>query len=289
MAECILSESLIRQRSEDLQIPFVDLLPSAVTEYFLYQISKSTFAEKLYLRNGSSLGVENNRRKRVFSLSYYYQVVKDEHLTEMQLGQLMKEVLSRKPEYVYQIEKERAGSYQIEVLAKSKEHEVPITLRFQELRNEQMQPAHGELPFFLQENTVIQFLQYPYEQVVAENFVEILEKMELINDLSCYEEIYGILKKEALDGRKVEQQIIEVGTKRELAFGKDRLDTVLHYKDYTYMKRKWAAYLKRERKKEPDWAEVMTLLEAFFPPVWRAIIKDEIFIGDWMPELCRFL
>ena len=29
--------------------------------------------------------------------------------------------------------------------------------------------------------------------------------------------------------------------------------------------------------------------EAFFPPVWRAIIKDEIFIGDWMPELCRFL
>lgn len=165
MAECILSESLIRQRGEDLQIPFVDLLPSAVTEYFLYQISKSTFAEKLYLRNGSSLGVENYRRKRVFSLSYYYQVVKDEHLTEMQLGQLMKEVLSRKPEYVYQIEKERAGSYQIEVLAKSKEHEVPITLRFQELRDEQMQPAHGELPFFLQENTVIQFLQYPYEQV----------------------------------------------------------------------------------------------------------------------------
>ena len=92
MAECILSESLIRQRSEDLQIPFVDLLPSAVTEYFLYQISKSTFAEKLYLRNGSSLGVENYRRKRVFSLSYYYQVVKDEHLTEMQLGQLMKGV-----------------------------------------------------------------------------------------------------------------------------------------------------------------------------------------------------
>ncbi len=110
MAECILSESLIRQRGEDLQIPFVDLLPSAVTEYFLYQISKSTFAEKLYLRNGSSLGVENYRRKRVFSLSYYYQVVKDEHLTEMQLGQLMKEVLSRKPEYVYQIEKERVAA-----------------------------------------------------------------------------------------------------------------------------------------------------------------------------------
>lgn len=84
---------------------------------------------------------------------------------------------------------------------------------------------------------------------MAENFVEILEKMELINDLSCYEEIYGILKKEALDGRKVEQQIIEIGTKRELFFGKDRLDTVLHYKDYTYMKRKWTAYLKRERKR----------------------------------------
>ena len=55
------------------------------------------------------------------------------------------------------------------------------------------------------------------------------------------------------------------------------------------MKRKWTAYLKREHKKEPDWVEVMTLLEAFFPPVWRAIIKDDIFIGDWMPELCRFL
>ena len=116
MAECILRESLIRQRSEDLQIPFVDLLPSAVTEYFLYQISKSTFAEKLYLRNGSSLGVENYRRKRVFSLSYYYQVVKDEHLTEMQLGQLMKEVLSRKSEYVYLIAARPFFLYLIDIL-----------------------------------------------------------------------------------------------------------------------------------------------------------------------------
>ncbi len=34
VAECILRESLIRQRSEDLQIPFVDLLPSAGPSIF---------------------------------------------------------------------------------------------------------------------------------------------------------------------------------------------------------------------------------------------------------------
>ena len=67
------------------------------------------------------------------------------------------------------------------------------------------------------------------------------------------------------------------------------MDLFCSYRDYRYMKKKWNSYLKRQNQKEPVWEDVMEKILAFLQPVWEMMQQDMIFIGDWMPELGRYL
>ena len=64
---------------------------------------------------------------------------------------------------------------------------------------------------------------------------------------------------------------------------------ILSYRDYSYMRKRWEKYLRHRKKKEPAWTEVMQVLEQFLPQMWSTLCRDEIFFGDWMPDLQRFL
>lgn len=55
------------------------------------------------------------------------------------------------------------------------------------------------------------------------------------------------------------------------------------------MKKRWIKYLRSQKKQEPSWEEVMALLSEFLPRIWNSVCRDEVFLGDWMPELGRFL
>lgn len=294
MAGFLLNETAVKVKSEELHIPFSNLLPSAIVEYMLSVLSESEYAKQLWLKNCSRFGLESYRRKPLFTLSFYYDGGKEKMLSQEMLQamlQVLKEAFT---------EKDLSGETTVTVIEDNKHYKVdivvtmgmicvPVTLNFDLLENDSIKPYEGEIRLFMQNNRMIKFLQYPTEQVLAECFVTILEKMELINDLSVYQEIYAIAKRESVDGRKVQQQIIDTGRKRELVFRKKRFETILSYADYTYMKKKWKAYLKREKKTTPSWEEVMDMLGRFFTPLWQAITEDTIFLGDWMPELLRYL
>ena len=290
MAKLILNETVIKVKSEELHIPFSNLLPSAIIEYLLYRVSESDVKEQLWLKNSSSLGLESYRRKPVFDLSFYYvKAVSAEelHATVEQLFHV--DEAAPELSFTLDYQEPQENNYQVHVTAKLGMMEVPLYLRIEVLKHAALEPSKGELRLFLQNNKVIHFWQYPCEQRVAECFVTILEKMELINELAVYQEIYTVLTKETLDGRRIQQQIIETGRKHEVPFGANRLSTILSYRNYTYMKKKWKSYLKQEQKKTPAWEEVIDVMERFFTPIWEAIIEDRIYIGDWMPELSRFL
>ena len=55
------------------------------------------------------------------------------------------------------------------------------------------------------------------------------------------------------------------------------------------MRKRWEKYLRHRKRKEPAWTEVMQVLEQFLPQMWSTLCRDEIFFGDWMPDLQRFL
>ncbi len=67
------------------------------------------------------------------------------------------------------------------------------------------------------------------------------------------------------------------------------LEMIKNYRSYSYMKKKWRRYLKSEKKSSPDWEEIVDKVVLFLSPIWDMMCKDLIFIGDWMPEVGRFL
>ena len=68
-----------------------------------------------------------------------------------------------------------------------------------------------------------------------------------------------------------------------------RFEILAGYREYAYMKRKWKAFLRSIHSKEPSWTVTMDRFLQFFGPIWKAIVEDTVFFGDWMPELGRFL
>lgn len=294
MAGFLLNEAAVKVKSEELHIPFSNLLPAAIVEYMLSSLSESEYEGKLWLKNSSSLGLESYKRKPIFTLSFYYDSGREGKIPIECMEEMLRflticyqEREMKLASSLTVIEEEKR--YQADLMAAMGRMEVPVTLRVELLKDAHMQSYEGELRLFMQNNHVIHFKQYPSEQVLAESFVTILEKMELINDLSVYHDIYAIVKKESIDGRRVQQQIVDIGEQRALMLRTERFKKILDYRDYTYMKKKWKIYLKREKKTAPSWGEVIDLMERFYAPLYAAITEDSIFLGDWMPELMRYL
>ena len=141
----------------------------------------------------------------------------------------------------------------------------------------------------LMSDDVRKFTEDPVEQRLIEDFLYILEKMELNNELFCYLDVYEILGQNGFDARKIQEQLMLYLQERHLNYEKKRLQTVTDYRNYTYMKRKWKSFLKREKRREPSWEEIVDRIDHFFSPIWVAAFEDRLYIGDWMPELNRYL
>ena len=39
----------------------------------------------------------------------------------------------------------------------------------------------------------------------------------------------------------------------------------------------------------PEWSQVIELLVRFFTPIFDMVLRNELFIGDWMPQIGRYL
>ncbi|MCI9527399.1 MAG: hypothetical protein HFH37_10865 [Lachnospiraceae bacterium] len=138
-----------------------------------------------------------------------------------------------------------------------------------------------------QENVTYQM--FPPEEYLTLAFYEIIKDLELIKDMSWYKEVYEVLCKEPVDGRKVWENMNRLTREYPIPSFEKRLDTFISYKDYGYMKRRWKSQSKRTMELYPQWKEVIELLTTFLTPVFEGVLKDEVFLGDWMPELGRYL
>ena len=70
---------------------------------------------------------------------------------------------------------------------------------------------------------------------------------------------------------------------------KERFDMFEGYQSSSYMKKKWKSYLKKEKKKTPSFEEVMKVMIAYYRPIWDSLAEGNYYLGDWMPELMRYL
>lgn len=302
MKHTIIDKAALKAKSEELGIPFSNLLAGHVLEEFMYLVTDSAFAEYLWLKDGDIFGLDHYREKNHLTLDFVY--ITDDWIIkrgEARPGQklslkmgyvLLASLLDEKkvPEIKW---RGRVSSLEnvveLEISGEFAGMTVPLHINITELQQQEMVPKKKELDLFMEKNLKITYLEYPAESVLAEKFFLIIKDMELLTDLSAYDTAYHILDNEAVNGRHVKVLLEEHCREQQIMSEQERVQTIVKYRDYTYMRKRWEKYLRHRKRKAPSWEEVMTLVEAFLPRVWTSICEDEVFFGDWMPGLRRFL
>lgn len=297
-----IEKAALKAKSEELKIPFSNLLAGFVLEELMYLITDSVFSETLILKNETVFGLDQYRNKNVLTLKFAY-LLKDDVIKsgEFKPGQAVSLKLAylmlarfldkeKIPEIKWRgktsIEKDRID---MKINGEFEEMTVPIRILIDPIPDLEMSLERGTLYPFMRNDAVIRYLRYPWELALSESLYLILKDMELIPEMSIYDSVYRILHKELVDGRHIQEQILLYCKRDRIELQEERIDEILSYRDYPYMRKRWDKYKKRSGGNKPAWEEVLNTIKSFLPSVWRAICRDEIFFGDWMPELGRFL
>lgn len=296
-----LNYETILERSRNLNIPFSSLLGGAVLEEIVERISLMEQGECLWLRNGAILGKEQYARKLILCLEYDYiadslKKAGDKQMEEEALKELSRElngkawIQKREHDFIFsQKETYMKKNLLIQITAEFEEMKIPVSIKIYPQREEKKIPKKETFFSVLFPEKKIFYNSCPAEAILAEKYMEIITKLELIQDIGNYYDIYYLLERESVDGRKVREYIEELCAGTSLIKEEDRLSMIAGYKSYGYMKKKWKSFLRSVPAKEPSWETAVERFLKFFEPIWRAIVNDLIFFGDWMPELNRFL
>ena len=284
------SLSAVKAKSEELKIPYENLLSVFVIEEAVTAVCESDEAENFRLKNNSILSLEYYRRKAPTRLEYV--ILSEEELTVRNVIHRMSKIFQNEKKaelwWKYRVEKEDEGIC-VYLSAKIEELQIPVQLVLEQEKEEPSEPSHEELHPFLEEERSVEYLHYPMEGILAEHFIRIMRDMELINDMGSYYILYELLSKEMNSSRKVTEQIESLAKEQKIPMKKERFDMFEGYQSSSYMKKKWKSYLKREKKKTPSFEEVMKVMIAYYRPIWDSLAEGNYYLGDWMPELMRYL
>ena len=284
------SLSAVKAKSEELKIPYENLLSAFVIEEAVTVVCESDEAENFRLKNNSILSLEYYRRKAPTRLEYM--ILSEEELTVRNVIHRMSKIFQNEKKaelwWKYRVEKEDEGIC-VYLSAKIEELQIPVQLVLEQEKEEPSDPSHEELHPFLEEERSVEYLHYPMEGILAEHFIRIMRDMELINDIGSYYILYELLSKEMNSSRKVTEQIESLAKEQKIPLKKERFEMFEGYQSSSYMKKKWKSYLKKEKKKTPSFEEVMKVMIAYYRPIWDSLAEGNYYLGDWMPELMRYL
>lgn len=284
------SLSAVKAKSEELKIPYENLLSAFVIEEAVTAVCESDEAENFRLKNNSILSLEYYRRKAPTRLEYM--ILSEEELTVRNVIHRMSKIFQNEKKaelwWKYRVEKEDEG-FCVYLSAKIEELQIPVQLVLEQEKEEPSDPSHEELHPFLEEERSVEYLHYPMEGILAEHFIRIMRDMELINDIGSYYILYELLSKEMNSSRKVTEQIESLAKEQKIPLKKERFEMFEGYQSSSYMKKKWKSYLKKEKKKTPSFEEVMKVMIAYYRPIWDSLAEGNYYLGDWMPELMRYL
>lgn len=122
----------------------------------------------------------------------------------------------------------------------------------------------------------------------------ILHYLELIPSMDAYEKAYEFLKSQSYDGRRFCTNLMKEWEKRQLELSVKQMEFLRGYETSSYMEKRWKQHVKNHKtegvnEEVLEWQEVCGKVTAFLLPMLECISKDEIFFGDWMPDLGRYL
>lgn len=285
-----MNSKAIKMKSEELDIPFANILSGYAIEVAVAMISASSYGDELWLCNYKDLGIDVYKKKPSLALSYKYQGKKE--LVDF-CQQLCSDLVKKYEEEGFTIKEQESGpaekGIRISLELLLEDMYVPLVVDVEKIPTSHLFPREETLRLLMENNKAVTLKLYPIEQMVALHLAEMIKQLELINQMEHYMELYDILKKYPIEGRKVKDEMVRLCEEMKIFTDEKAYSLWVTYFDYTYMKKKWKVLLRQQKREEPTWQEAFLLIKKFFEPIWQAVCREEVFFGDWMPEIERFL
>lgn len=262
-------------------------------EEILKKIEDVSWNEKLLLKNDTFLGNDKYQKVLLDRMEFFTpgeemaDTVKNLETLFLPLKELEEKQESEELQIFFCKKGRRGNPTKIYLEIYREPYRIPFELHLIPYMKHEIFPQKKTRDTDMEESFT--YNMFPSEEYLTLAFYEIIKDLELIKDLSWYKEVYEILCKEAVDGRKVWESLNRLIKEHPIPSLEKRLDTLIGYKDYGYMQKRWKTQSKRRKETYPDWEETITLVGTFLTPVFEGVVKDEIFLGDWMPELGRYL
>ncbi len=277
----------IKEKAEKLNIPFKNLLSASVAEIIIGIIADGRYCNELYLCNTSDFNQEVYKNLSVNNIYYEYVRDLDEKMAVLYMRDILKEIMAKAALEAFVIN----GAVEkdtIRLKISVDEMYIPLQIHFRKHRATN-EPEKMDLKLTAYENRSVIVLTNPKEEELSKHLIEIIEKLELINNMEHYYDSYEILTNYPVNGRKVKERLAEYLRERNIVLDDGRIKLLEEYGEYTYMKKKWKVELRQKKKSEPAWSDVNKCLMNFIRPIYKAIEENVVFLGDWMPQLKRFL
>ena len=295
-------KAFLKAKSEELKIPFSNLLAGFVLEELMFMIAESPFSQVLLLKNSEIFGTEQYRSGNCLNLEFAY--VQDKEPTigkefapggviSLKLAYIMLAHFIKRetvPEIKWRGRTDTsADEIFMYITGEFAEMTVPVQIHIRVLKGEYERQEKQSFTSFLCEEEKIEYFSYPADMRLTESIYLILSGMELIPEMEPYRSVYHTLKEEIIDARRIAENLSLLVKGGEVELEEERVNEILSYRTYGYMQKRWEKYMRRQKDEMIAWEEVLEVFGHFLSPVWEAVCKDEIFLGDWMPELGRFL
>ena len=283
----MINKGNIKEKSEQLNIPFKNLLSAAVCEIVIELLANGKYCNELYLCNSAEF--KSDVYKDLCICNIYYEYVRDldDKMAILYMRDILKEIMAKGALEGMAVNGS-VGETGISLKITVDDMYIPINLYFKK-HGASHEPEKISLELIAYGNRKVDVLINPKEEELSKHLLEIIDKLELINNMDHYYDAYEILTSNPVNGRKVKDRLTELVKEKGIVIDDSRLNMLKSYGDYTYMKRKWKVELRQKKKSEPQWSDVNNCLMNFLSPIWDAMEKNMVFLGDWMPQLKRFL
>ena len=279
-----ISTRLILKKSHDLKIPYQNLLQGVAREQVVERLFALPENYKVALMKTGEYGFDSYRTSNTKDV---YVRVKESGAEGMYLTEMVA-MLVRDGEAKAIIEEYEDGA-KVRLSIPFDKVTIPVNLYLFPLKDEKNDLEDITFRLSYENDRTINITALYVEKEIANYFAILYDKQEFLSDMSIVYNLYGYGTKRTFSGRKLMNAIEEELAKRELTLKVDRYNNLQHVLCSKSFKAKFRAFQSLGKRKEPKYEEVVTLIDRIISPVVETILKGEVFFGDYMPELKRYL
>jgi len=280
----------LKKLSSDKGIVFADYLRQLMMEDLLYRVIPVEKPASFVLENDIVLREESKNRRVEQPIGF---VVKTDLDTA---GFQFRDCLKQEGDFSWRVCHETLEEdrllLRISVEGILGDYRIPFVVTILERSN---QPIHIDLGTYrgIIHRESLDYKVCAPEIRLAECIYMILTQLELISSMEYYEDALSIISNYSVDGRRVADELAQ----RIENLDSKIIETIQGYASYKYMEKRWNSYKKnkafnenrKDSREMTTWQDALACLMKFLEPIALAICEKRIFIGDWMPELGRFM